>query len=139
MIEANLRDEPLMISISQTSVGVHPLSPTSSKTNFHKPDEFVPERWLRSSTTDASSPFYNDHRDVVQPFSIGPRACLGKSLAYNEMRVILARLLWNFDLEMCKESRGWPKQNTYTLWEKNPLMCRLRDIRNIESAGIGNV
>ena len=65
----------------------------------------------------------------MQPFSVGPRACLGKGLAYNEMRVILARLFWNFDLELCPESKEWDQQYSYTLWEKRPLMCRLRDIR----------
>lgn len=93
------------------------------------PNTFIPERWLLSSITDPSSPFYRDHRDVVQPFSVGPRACLGKGLAYNEMRVILARLFWNFDLELCAESMEWDQQYTYTLWEKRPLMCRLHDIR----------
>ena len=41
----------------------------------------------------------------------------------------MARLLWNFDLELCPESREWEKQVTYTLWEKLPLICRLRDVR----------
>lgn len=119
-----------MLTGQQTCVGVHPLSATVSKANFYEPNAFIPERWLPSSTEDPSSPFYNDHRDVVQPFSVGPRSCLGKPLAYNEMRVILARLLWNFDLELCAESKDtWTKQYTYTLWEKRPLMCQLRDIR----------
>ena len=61
---------------------------------------------------------------------MGPRNCLGKSLAYNEMRVILARILWNFDLELCSDSEHWDRQITYTLWEKLPLMCRLHDLRN---------
>ncbi|MCJ1264291.1 hypothetical protein MMC22_004162 [Lobaria immixta] len=113
-----------------TCVGVHPLSATVSKVNFAKPNAFIPERWLPSSTEAPLSPFHNDRRDVVQPFSVGPRSCLGKPLAYNEMRVILARLLWNFDLELCAESKDtWTQQYTYTLWEKRPLMCRLRDIR----------
>ena len=113
-----------------TSVGVQPLATTHSAANFYEPDEYVPERWLPETRSDASSPFYNDRLDAVQPFSTGPRACLGKGLAYNEMRVILARLVWNFDIRMEPESLGWDKQRTFTLWEKNELMCRLTDIRN---------
>jgi hypothetical protein len=45
------------------------------------------------------------------------------------MRVILARLLWNFDLVMEGESEGWEKQKSYVLWEKGALMCRFRDVR----------
>lgn len=78
---------------------------------------------------DPASPFHGDRRGASQPFSLGSRNCLGKSLAYNEMRVILARLLWNFDLRLCPESEGWHRQYTYTLWEKPPLMCQLRDVR----------
>ncbi|KAI4220070.1 MAG: hypothetical protein L6R36_007884 [Xanthoria steineri] len=112
-----------------TSVGVHPLSATHATANFHLPDSFIPERWLPECTADPSSAFYNDRRGVVQPFSVGPRACLGKGLAYNEMRVILARLLWNFDLELCPESKEWEQQRTFTLWEKRSLTCRVRDVR----------
>lgn len=73
-----------------------------------------------------ASPFYNDKRDVLQPFSFGPRNCIGKNLAYNEMRLILARILWNFDLELCQESWEWNEQKSYALWEKPALMCRLK-------------
>ncbi|OCL02961.1 putative cytochrome P450 monooxygenase [Glonium stellatum] len=115
-----------------TLVGVHALTTTRKPANFHKPNTFIPERWLPSSTADPSSPFYHDRRGASQPFSTGPRNCLGKSLAYNEMRVILAKLLWNFDLELCSESKDWDNQLTYTLWEKRPLMCRLHDVRKGE-------
>lgn len=42
--------------------------------NFHRPLEFVPERWLR----DAPAEFDGDDRAVFKPFSAGPRDCLGK-------------------------------------------------------------
>lgn len=42
------------------------------------------------------------------------------------MRVILARVIWNFDLELCEESKNWFDQKTYTLWEKPELMCKLK-------------
>lgn len=48
------------------------------------------------------------------------------NLAYSEMRLILARVLWNFDLELCEESERWSEQFSYVLWDKRPLMCRLR-------------
>lgn len=121
--------EPTAVN-KQVSVGVHPLSTTHSPDNFCLPDEFIPERWLPSATQDLSSPYYNDRRDAVQPFSVGPRSCLGKSLAYNEMRVILARMLWNFDLALSADSLEWHRQATYTLWEKKPLMVQLYDVRS---------
>ncbi|RAQ47341.1 cytochrome P450 monooxygenase [Aspergillus flavus] len=109
-----------------TKVSVHQSAAYWSSTNFHAPDRFIPERWLPEAKSDPSSPFYSDNRGVVQPFSTGPRNCIGRNLAYAEMRVILARVLWNFDLELCEESTQWSDQKAYTLWEKPPLMCRLK-------------
>ncbi|KAL4939387.1 cytochrome P450 [Aspergillus oleicola] len=105
------------------SVGVHMWSASHSAENFHRADEFIPERWLEA--TQESSPFHGDKLAASQPFSFGPRNCLGRPFAYNEMRVILARVLWNFDLELLPESDGWEKQKVYTLWDKGPLMVRL--------------
>ncbi|OJJ87319.1 cytochrome P450 [Aspergillus glaucus CBS 516.65] len=122
--------EPIEISgyyISQgTKVGVHQFAANTSPINFYNPGNFIPERWLPEIKKDPSSPFYNDSRDVCQVFSYGPRDCIGKNLAYAEMRVILARMLWNFDLKICEESNNWNKQRTFTLWEKSPLMVQLR-------------
>ncbi|PWY68979.1 cytochrome P450 [Aspergillus sclerotioniger CBS 115572] len=109
-----------------TKVAVHQSAAYLSRLNFYEPDKFIPERWLPESKNDPSSSFYHDNRDVVQPFSVGPRNCIGRNLAYAEMRVILARVLWNFDIELCEESLDWYNQKSYSLWEKPPLMCRLK-------------
>ncbi|KAJ5623733.1 hypothetical protein N7510_000042 [Penicillium lagena] len=109
-----------------TKVSIHQSAAYCSPLNFHRPEEFLPERWLPSAGEDASSPFCNDNRDVLQPFSIGPRNCIGRNLANAEMRMILARVLWNFDLELCAESSDWKEQRSFLLWEKGPLMCVLK-------------
>lgn len=62
----------------------------------------------------------------MQPFSMGPRNCLGQNMAWHEMRLIFGNLLSKFDMELCEESRGWINGKTYVLWEKTPLMVRLR-------------
>jgi cytochrome P450 len=52
---------------------------------------------------------------------------IGCSLAYAEMRVILARILWNFDFEVCEESREWMDDvKAFTLWEKEKLMMKIK-------------
>jgi cytochrome P450 len=48
------------------------------------------------------------------------------SLAYAEMRLILARVLYNFDLQPVDENNHWMDQRTYTLWEKRPLDVLLK-------------
>lgn len=47
------------------------------------------------------------------------------SLAYTEMRLIMARVIFNFDMKLADESTDengeWLKQNMYNLWAKGPL------------------
>ncbi|KAI0023554.1 cytochrome P450 [Xylariomycetidae sp. FL0641] len=107
-----------------TYLSVHHFSAYHSATNFRDPDSFLPERWL-------GDPRYaDDNVDVFQPFSYGPRNCIGQNMAMHEMRLILASLVYNFDLELCGEGEGedWADQLTFALWIKKPLMVRLRPV-----------
>ncbi|KAH8662498.1 cytochrome P450 monooxygenase [Xylariales sp. PMI_506] len=88
--------------------------------NFSQPESFIPERWLDDPR------FANDKRHGFQPFSTGGRNCLGKNLAYAEMRLILARLVWSYDISLVDQDMGnWVDQRMYGLWEKPPLNIRL--------------
>jgi hypothetical protein len=49
------------------------------------------------------------------------------SLAYCEIRLILCKLLFHFDLALCPESAHWTNQKVYFLWDKPPLMVILQD------------
>jgi cytochrome P450 len=57
-----------------TSVYVSQHAANHSVRNFAEPDAFKPERWL----DDRPDVFKMDKREVAQPFSFGPRNCLGK-------------------------------------------------------------
>lgn len=41
------------------------------------------------------------------------------------MRLILARVLWNFDMELMPESSKWAEQKIYSLWEKGAINVKL--------------
>ncbi|PVI01258.1 cytochrome P450 [Periconia macrospinosa] len=97
-----------------------------SKLNFTRPDFFEPERWLPNSVG-----YENDRKEVFQPFSFGPRNCIGRNLAYHEMRLIMASILWHFDMELCPESDGWINQKTYTLYEKPDLWVKFKEVRRV--------
>lgn len=105
---------------SGTRVSVHPYASSHQKANFKDPDSFVPERWQGDEA------YCDDSRDASQPFSFGPRNCLGQNMAWHEMKMILGTLVLKFDLELCAESRAWGNnRKAYTTWEKIPLMVRL--------------
>jgi hypothetical protein len=48
-------------------------------------------------------------------------------LAYEEIRLILCTLLFNFDIELSPESTGWIDQDVYFLWDKPPLIVLLAE------------
>uniref|UniRef100_A0A0D2Y3M3 Isotrichodermin C-15 hydroxylase n=1 Tax=Fusarium oxysporum (strain Fo5176) TaxID=660025 RepID=A0A0D2Y3M3_FUSOF len=56
------------------------------------PHAFIPERWIDGG--------FGDTKQASQPFSLGPRACLGINLAYLEMRIIIAKMVYHFDWEL---------------------------------------
>ncbi|KAI1193961.1 cytochrome p450 monooxygenase [Nemania serpens] len=98
------------------TVSVWQLAANYSARNFTKPEEFRPERFL------GDPEFSNDSLDVVQPFSVGPRNCIGRNLAYAEMRLILARMLYKFDIKPAPGAENWIEtQKVYSIWEKPEL------------------
>ena len=43
------------------------------------------------------------------------------------MKLILARIVYNFDLELVDEKDDWFNQKTFILWDKKPLMVRVKE------------
>ncbi|KAI4936817.1 uncharacterized protein J4E92_001542 [Alternaria infectoria] len=105
-----------------TNVAASHLAMYSSSDNFRLPERFIPERWLGDPR------FASDERSALQPFHVGPRDCLGKNMALHEMRLIMSKVLFNFNLELLPECRDWiADQKIYSLWEKTPLMVKIKD------------
>jgi cytochrome P450 len=59
-----------------------------------KPDTFRPERWLKSQDEEAFN------RTAFNPFSYGPTSCVGRTLAYMEIRIVVASIVTNFDMSL---------------------------------------
>ncbi|KYK57378.1 hypothetical protein DCS_04387 [Drechmeria coniospora] len=106
-----------------TSVSISQWPANHSTRNFVEPFTFAPERFLGDDR------YEKDNRAILNPFSFGPRNCLGKSLANVEMRLIMTRLLLDFDMELMDPAQDWMDQKAFTLWEKLPLMVRLKPVR----------
>ena len=106
-----------------TRVGVPAWAANRSPLNFRDPESFIPERWLGEIR------YAEDRRETSQPFNIGPRGCIGRNLAYAEMRIVLARVLFEFDLELMESSKSWLENlKNFTLWQKDPLMVKLKPV-----------
>lgn len=105
-----------------TRVSVHHYATYHSPFNFRDPESFLPERWLGDSL------YRGDNRECFHPFAIGPRDCLGQNMAMYEMQLVMARMLYKFNMEPYDEGQlqGWDRAKAFVLWEKKPLMCRFR-------------
>lgn len=115
-----------------TFVSASGYSSNRSTLNFpNSPSTFDPSRWLLDSSTSTGAgslktSTLTSSSSAFNPFSLGPRNCIGRNLAYLEMRLILTHLLWAFDFEADGELVDWAQQRSWVLWEKKPLMVRLK-------------
>ncbi|KAK1145828.1 hypothetical protein N8T08_003774 [Aspergillus melleus] len=77
---------------------------------YREPQAYLPERWIEGATCQAqisgkqtswtvSKEEVETARRAFCPFSIGPRGCIGKGMAFMEMRLTIARMMFLFDIE----------------------------------------
>ena len=46
------------------------------------------------------------------------------------MRLIMARIIYEFDMELADECKDWLKNaKVYTIWEKEPLLVRFTPVK----------
>ncbi|KAH8432071.1 cytochrome P450 [Aspergillus melleus] len=84
---------------------------------FHSPFEFNPDRWLDQDCTDI--------KEASQPFSLGPRGCLGRNFAMMEISLILAKMHFVFDAELVNRAQGWESESRlHVMWWKPSLAVR---------------
>ncbi|KAK0625034.1 putative cytochrome P450 [Bombardia bombarda] len=105
-----------------TMVAVWQWATHHSEENWTDPFGFHPERFLHDPK------FASDRLDSLQPFSVGPRNCIGKNLAIVEMRLILAKIIFHFDMELVNKNFDFMDQRTHILWEKPDLPIYLTPV-----------
>lgn len=126
-----------MIITHQTFVQVFQNATYHDPENFHLPDSYRPQRFLPQDHPMYDARFANDNMACFHPFSAGPRDCIGKNLAYAEMRLIAARILLRFDVELAPgASEDWlEQQRVFVVWKKDPLMLNLTERTGLELKG----
>jgi cytochrome P450 len=89
---------------------------------WHEPDSFLPERWIGEG--------FHDNKKASQPFSTGPRGCLGINLAYLELNVTLAKVVYAFDFELVsKDLKGWADEcKLYGLWKRPQVLVKFHPV-----------
>lgn len=72
---------------------------------YDKPFEYRPERWLAGEGGVTKESVDLAH-SAFNPFSTGPRGCLGKGLALTEVMLAMATFLWVFDFKLADGELG---------------------------------
>ncbi|RMZ79609.1 hypothetical protein DV737_g3312, partial [Chaetothyriales sp. CBS 132003] len=96
-----------------TVIGVPAYVAHHGKEAFPDPWSFRPERWIVGSNFHAEGTIVSKGeveraREAMCPFSLGSRGCIGKPVAYIEMRITLAALLWAYEF---REAEGSEKKS----------------------------
>ncbi|XP_050296553.1 cytochrome P450 CYP12A2-like [Anthonomus grandis grandis] len=100
--------------------------PSMEEKHFKMANQFIPERWLR--TTEGELSHKNVHQFVHLPFGFGPRSCIGKRLANLELEVGLSKIVRNFNLSWHHPD---PKFGTKLLYGiMDPLRVKMEEIEN---------
>lgn len=85
-------------------IGVAPFALHHNAEYFPDPYTFRPERWIVDDQAGFTKEVVQRQHSAFCAFSIGPRNCIGKNLAYVELSLALARCVWKYDME---EVAGW--------------------------------
>lgn len=106
-----------------------------SASHFVDPERFLPQRWIDDDDDDDQLPSQspNDQSEMTLAFGVGTRDCIGRYLAWTQMRLILARLLWHFDIAPIS-TLEWNSQKTYIMWEKKPFLVRISAVQRVKQA-----
>jgi cytochrome P450 family 628 len=70
-----------------------------SRAAFDQPEDFIPERWT-------TRPELIRNKKAFAPFLIGPQSCIGRQLAYNEMRTVVCKLVLKFTVRLADGETG---------------------------------
>lgn len=85
-----------------TNVSVSPYALGYSKDVFPEPFEFRPERWIAGEKGPGgevvSEESVRASERALSAFSAGSRGCIGKNLAWVEMTLVLAKLVYTFEM-----------------------------------------
>lgn len=86
-----------------TMIGVNPYCIMHNELYFPNPFVFQPERWLEPDpgTTETRENIETRAiaRQAFAAFALGETGCVGKSMAYQEISLIVAKTLWYFDFQ----------------------------------------
>ncbi|KAI1506764.1 cytochrome P450 [Biscogniauxia marginata] len=108
--------------------------------DFHEPLRFQLQRWLPYSHPLYDPVFAKDHLKSLHPFSLGPRICLGREMAWMQGKLFLAKVLWMFDIVKAP-NQHFDLDKTllhYGFFEKPELRVRFLPVKREKEYAVRN-
>ena len=102
---------------AKSFVSVSYLAMHNSSEVWQSPDVFDPDRFSLPQKENITQSMYC-------PFSLGPRTCIGKTLAQFEAKVLMARVLQEFKFELLPGQTAAMEENV-TLRPRDGIICTL--------------
>jgi cytochrome P450 len=114
-----------------------PFSLSRSSEYFRDPHLFRPQRWLPASDPRYEPRYADDQLKSFYPFGIGPRMCVGREIAWQQMKLFMAKVLWTFDIEGVK---GMDKNfdddfSLHAMWNRPHLWVKFHTVKRSEDDG----
>lgn len=94
-----------------TQVAINAWSILHTAEYFPEPFSFRPDRWLSPKVGSAPNPLQTEEvrakmRLANVGFGLGDRNCAGRSMAYLEASIVIAKVMWHFDFEVAQGQAG---------------------------------
>ncbi|KAJ0900646.1 putative cytochrome P450 [Helianthus annuus] len=81
--------------------------------------EFKPERWISDSGGIKNEPSYK-----FPTFNAGPRACLGKNMAFSQLKIVVTTIIYHYHVQLVEDHPVLPA-DSIVLHMKHGLKVRL--------------
>ncbi|KAI1416404.1 cytochrome P450 [Hypoxylon sp. FL1857] len=116
----------------KTVIGMALQTAQTSPLYFEDPLGYHPERFLSPSDPRYEARFDRDEKRAFRPFSIGNRNCLGERFVLAEIKLMMAKTFWSFDMSLAENSdTDWMDQKAYLVFTPKPLFVKISE-RTVE-------
>lgn len=82
---------------------------------------FNPERWMGRDSA--------DYVNLLMPFGIGHRSCIGRNIAMMNILKVTATLLRNYEFDLLDKNESLEMLHAGVAEKKGPLMCKVKKRR----------
>jgi len=102
---------------------------------FPEPDVFKPQRWIIDDASGVTVDSVQKAREAFFSFSFGGSGCVGKQVAYQQMSIALARVLYRLDFRPKLGDRTGAGDPSWSAGRRNPLEFQVEDVFAVLTRG----